>query len=119
MDVTDQAMERHLGSLGLEVRREAEVLRITCPTFRPDLEREVDLIEEVGRLFGYDSMPATLPPLRAAPASSGDRLVEAVRDALVAAGLDEAITSGSLRPSGSRRCASPAATRPTPLAPCW
>lgn len=39
----------------------ADALRVTAPTFRPDLEREVDLIEEVGRLYGFDRIPARLP----------------------------------------------------------
>ena len=37
------------------------------PSHRPDLTREVDLIEELIRLRGYDEVPATLPRIRAAP----------------------------------------------------
>ncbi len=38
-----------------------DVLQVEVPTFRPDLEREIDLIEEVARLYGYGRIPATLP----------------------------------------------------------
>ena len=49
-----------------------------CPSFRADLEREIDLIEEVARVHGLDQIPSTLPPRRVgrggldrAPDSSG------------------------------------------------
>ena len=34
---------------------------MTVPSYRPDIEMEVDLIEEVARLHGYENIPATLP----------------------------------------------------------
>jgi phenylalanyl-tRNA synthetase beta chain len=94
MDVATDAMARYLTALELGVEPRGETLQVSVPTFRADLEREVDLIEEVGRLHGYDTMPATLPPQSAAPSGSGDPLAERVRDALCAAGFDEAITFG-------------------------
>src|SRR5699024_1773784 len=48
-----------LNGLGLElVHEEDDALRYKIPSFRPDLEREVDLIEEVGRLHDYNNIPA-------------------------------------------------------------
>lgn len=92
-------MARVLRALELSVDSvDAAKIRVTAPTFRPDLEREVDLIEEIGRVH-LDAIPATLPRTTAAPQGSGDRLVEAVRDALVAAGLHEAITFGFTSPA--------------------
>ncbi len=41
-----------------EVKKDKESVTYRIPTFRPDLEREVDLIEEVGRLFDYNNIPA-------------------------------------------------------------
>jgi phenylalanyl-tRNA synthetase beta chain len=41
-----------------EVSRDEDTITFEIPTFRPDLEREVDLIEEVGRLFDYNKIPA-------------------------------------------------------------
>jgi len=46
--------------IGVECR-DAETLLVTPPGFRVDLEREIDLIEEVTRLRGYNEIPATLP----------------------------------------------------------
>ena len=66
---------------------------IAPPTFRPDLVREVDLIEEVGRIAGYDLAPETLPRHRTAGGLTGPQKVRrAIRRALVGCGLDEAIT---------------------------
>ncbi len=69
-----------------------DTLAVTVPSARADLTREVDLIEEVLRLTGYDQVPATLPPLRAAPVTTADDRPDRARRALAAAGLAEAIT---------------------------
>lgn len=55
-----------LESIGIDVlgrRREGdeEIVEVEVPTFRPDLEREIDLVEEVARLYGYERIPSTLP----------------------------------------------------------
>ncbi|MDH3999238.1 MAG: phenylalanine--tRNA ligase subunit beta, partial [Desulfuromonadales bacterium] len=63
VDVAD--IKRLLSSIGLKCelvldRRDGAV-DAEIPNFRPDLEREVDLIEEVARLIGYDHIPVTMP----------------------------------------------------------
>ena len=52
-----------LGRLGCKVEdgEDADTLAVTSPTFRPDLPREIDLYEEVLRLYGMDQIEATLP----------------------------------------------------------
>src|SRR6185436_1795915 len=53
---------KHLRSLGLEVTTESNsTCTVRVPTFRVDLKQEVDLIEEVGRLHGVETIPATPP----------------------------------------------------------
>jgi phenylalanyl-tRNA synthetase beta chain len=71
-----------------------ETLTVTVPSHRRDVTRPIDLIEEVGRIWGYDRFPTTLmrdelPPQRANPRLEG---AERVRDLLVSCGLDEVIT---------------------------
>lgn len=71
----------HLATIGFEVTREAEdeaaLLRVRVPGYRPDVTREIDLIEEVARRIGYDAFPEELLPLR--PSSvSHDVLVPVV-----------------------------------------
>ena len=76
-----------------------EVLRFQIPTFRTDLTREVDLIEEVARLVGLDKLPATLPSVSRAPARSGDRVAERARELLATAGLHEILSYSFVAPA--------------------
>lgn len=48
-------------SLGLQVSGDAEVLQVTPPSYRFDIQIEEDLYEELARVVGYDNIPATLP----------------------------------------------------------
>ncbi|MFZ1863414.1 MAG: phenylalanine--tRNA ligase subunit beta [Polyangiales bacterium] len=68
------------------------------PSWRPDLTREVDLIEEVARVRGYDQIPIAMP--RAHVSESGTpgllKLTDDLRDAAVTSGLYEAINYGFL-----------------------
>jgi phenylalanyl-tRNA synthetase beta chain len=73
---------------------EPGVVRVTAPSFRQDVTMLADLCEEVARMYGYDRIPTTmladeLPEQRSNPSLE---LEEQVRDILVGAGLDEAIT---------------------------
>jgi phenylalanyl-tRNA synthetase beta chain len=84
------------------VATEAEqgVLSVTIPSWRPDSEREIDVIEEVARLYGYPSIARTLPPGRRSGAglSVAQRQRRQVRDVLAGAGLSEAWTTTFLAP---------------------
>ncbi len=73
-EVSAKQVRNYLGDLELEVRGEDEdILMVTPPSFRGDLEREIDLIEEVARLDGYEKIPITLPK---GPPSSEERSKE-------------------------------------------
>ena len=103
--VVDEAtISKLLLALGLEVEgREAESLRFRVPTFRPDLTREVDLIEELLRLIGTDAVPASLPARASEVEGLFDarryRTLMAARAALEACGFDEAINLAFVSPS--------------------
>ncbi len=72
---------------------------VTVPTCRPDLEREVDLIEEIGRIAGYGRAPETLPRHTTPGGLTGPQQVRrAVRRALAGCGLDEVITYTFIAP---------------------
>ena len=63
------------------------------PSWRRDLRREIDLIEEVARIHGYDKIPEDVGvPMAASHRSDSDRVVSRVRHVLTAAGFNEALT---------------------------
>jgi phenylalanyl-tRNA synthetase beta chain len=72
----------------------APVWEVTVPSWRVDITREVDLVEEVGRQHGYDRIPTTFPALKTVPPSPDARLERdhIVRQVLRASGFHEAQT---------------------------
>jgi phenylalanyl-tRNA synthetase beta chain len=94
--VPDADAARILAGLGLGVTATPDGWDVVAPTFRVDLLREADLIEEVGRHFGFDRLPATFPPM-VAPAPAPDRRIprdRLIRRIATAAGFSEAVTFG-------------------------
>jgi phenylalanyl-tRNA synthetase beta chain len=89
--IPDSAMEEILVGLGCEVERQSDSWIVVAPTFRPDLAREVDLIEEVIRLHGYDEIPTAITsrvPLRSWQDPLSE-LSQKCADALVSLGFLE------------------------------
>jgi phenylalanyl-tRNA synthetase beta chain len=82
-----------LDRLGFSTGGPGEVLAVTPPSARADVSREVDVIEEILRVVGYEQVPSSLPALRSAAAPATDR-GDMARVALGAAGMSEAITFG-------------------------
>jgi phenylalanyl-tRNA synthetase beta chain len=68
--------------------------QVQVPGWRVDVQRPVDVVEEVGRHYGFEHLPSTFPPVEAPPAPSDWRIARdaRVRRALLAMGLSEAIT---------------------------
>jgi phenylalanyl-tRNA synthetase beta chain len=87
-------VERVLQSLGLErLAHDAHTLVLRPPSWRSDLEREIDLIEEVARIHGYHHIPENRAvPLTSAPRGDRERVESAIREYLTGAGFDEAVT---------------------------
>ncbi|HEY7170543.1 MAG TPA: phenylalanine--tRNA ligase subunit beta [Vicinamibacterales bacterium] len=94
--VPDGDVVRILRGLGLSVIDAREGWAVTVPTFRVDLLREVDLIEEVGRHYGFDKLDAKFPVMTAAAPPPDPRIGRdrEVRRVLTGAGLSEAVTFG-------------------------
>ena len=89
---------------------DADVLAVTAPTFRPDLEREIDLYEEVLRLWGMDRIPSTLPgsPQRVGTRTEAERAMDTVNETLRSAGLNETMTYSFAEPADLERLRLPA-----------
>ncbi len=56
-----EEVKNYLEKLKFNVKEDGEKYIVDIPSYRPDIELEVDLIEEVARLYGYDRIPAKLP----------------------------------------------------------
>lgn len=96
IDIPVDAAVRLLGQLGVNLvgQPTAEAARFVAPSYRRDLTREIDLIEEVARLYGYDKLPQDIAvPLCTSAKSLRERVVERIGETLTAAGYFEAITS--------------------------
>lgn len=91
-----------LERLGCQVSdaADADVLDVVAPTFRPDLEREIDLYEEVLRLWGMDRVPATLPGGRGrfGVRSELEHVMDVVNKTMCASGLNETMTYSFAEP---------------------
>ena len=82
-----------LRSIGLTVADRDGGLDVTVPTFRPDLTREIDLVEEVARLVGFEAAPSTIPPGRSGGLSERQATDRKLATTLVGLGLHEAWTT--------------------------
>jgi phenylalanyl-tRNA synthetase beta chain len=85
---------RILNALGLkDESSRGAALSFRAPSWRSDLEREIDLIEEIARIHGYHHIPEDEPvAVSSAPLGARERVEAAVRQALTGAGFDEAVT---------------------------
>ncbi|MBT0653044.1 phenylalanine--tRNA ligase subunit beta [Geomobilimonas luticola] len=77
-----------------------DVMAVTVPSFRVDLEREIDLVEEVARLYGFENIPVTMPTARVFSdrPPRAQRLEKEVRSLLVAQGFNEVINFSFIAP---------------------
>lgn len=103
IDMKPAEMEQIFKSLGLKVQKRSKGgLKVLPPSYRLDLSREADLIEELARLRGYEKIPSTLPLARSQSGRADLRLSRErnVRSFLIGEGLTELInipfTSNSL-----------------------
>jgi len=66
-EVKAKDLEKWLKRLGCEVKASGDKFSVSAPSYRMDLEIPEDLVEEFGRLNGYDNIPDTLPVMGSAP----------------------------------------------------
>ena len=103
VEIISEEVQDYLKRLCLEVLgTENGRIIVKAPTFRPDIEREEDLIEEVGRLYGYDRIPAKLPTgetLQGRDSAEG-AFASRIAKVLLCSGLQEVVTGSMTGPSG-------------------
>ena len=107
--IPDADVRRILEGLGFELRPSSGGWDVTVPARRVDVTREVDLIEEIARHYGFDRLPVTFPALQAAPPPPDPRIMRArhLRSLLGGAGFSEALTFGFIAESAATAFASP------------
>jgi phenylalanyl-tRNA synthetase beta chain len=105
-EVPGREVEAILGGLGFEPERletpSPHEFRWRCkrPSWRLDVAREIDLIEEVARHYGYDRFPSRLPPSRQAAARLPHAAaLERIRERLVGLGYQEFIAISLVDPA--------------------
>ena len=101
-----EKMKGILKSLEMEVEDLGENdLTVKPPSFRVDLQREVDLIEEVARLYGFDKIPVTYPSIRPSDEieSSELQLRDGIRPIMTGLGFSEIITYSFISPDSIDR----------------
>ncbi len=105
-DLSAKQMADCFRRLGMTVEL-ADTIHIVVPSYRSDLEQEIDLIEEVARIHGYDSIAETLPRTEtmAGRRLPPQRTTDLVRETLVASGLSEAWTFSLVAPDAIDRLA--------------
>jgi phenylalanyl-tRNA synthetase beta chain len=99
-DISVEEASSILEHLGLQVTVTGDTLDVVVPSFRPDLVREIDLIEEVVRVWGMDRVESTMPagPGRIGGLTRAQRWRERLGEALRAAGLSETMTYAFAQP---------------------
>lgn len=98
IDVEASVARKILTALGcVEQAADEQNVIFVPPTWRRDLTREIDLVEEVARINGYEKIPEDVP-VKMVPStrSAADRVADKVRHVLTAAGFDEALTPSTV-----------------------
>ncbi len=92
--IADAEVEDILGRLGMDLVAMSNGWHVVPPSFRFDIRIEVDLIEELGRIWGYERLPVHVPALdfAPAPAPEGVIVLERAKALLVDRGYQEVIT---------------------------
>jgi len=98
--IDDEKVSEILTRLGFTISFEDDVWQVTVPAYRFDIKIEVDLIEEVARIFGYNNIPNVSPKatLSMCPNKEAQLNVSALRNTLVNRGYQEAITYSFVDP---------------------
>lgn len=82
-----------LSRLGMEIAEPSETMQVKIPSFRPDLSREVDLIEEIARIDGFDKVGTVFPVAGVRPVkiSARQKIIKKVREVFCYAGFSETV----------------------------
>jgi phenylalanyl-tRNA synthetase beta chain len=95
VDIAPAKIKKILASLGLKAKGSSkDGIKLEMPHFRYDLKSEIDIIEEVARIYGYDNVPSTIPQIVEDSARIPVEMIvdKKIRECLTGFGMDEIIT---------------------------
>ena len=95
IEISCQVIEKILESLNFKVSEKENLFEVEVPSFRQDIKQEVDLVEEIVRLYGYEKIPTETPKAKIVPFSENrkEKIASLIRETLISFGLSEVITS--------------------------
>lgn len=100
IDLREEEMINYLNGLGLKSVLEDGIIKVRIPTYRLDLEREVDLIEEIGRLYGFHNIESKplVGELTRGEKPYSRRIEDRTKNILQGLGLNEVMTYSFISP---------------------
>ncbi|MBT3288205.1 MAG: phenylalanine--tRNA ligase subunit beta [Victivallales bacterium] len=107
VDIPRETVRQQMLNLGLTVSEMTEeTINVSIPSFRHDLEREADIVEEVARLFGLENIPAAMPVALSGGPREADGFypLEESRAQLRGLGLQETMTYSFINPEAATKC---------------
>jgi phenylalanyl-tRNA synthetase beta chain len=107
VDIPRETVREQMLNLGLTVAEMTdETITVAIPSYRHDLEREADIIEEVARLYGLDNIPAAAPVALSGGPRKADAFyaLEESRAQLRGLGLQETMTYSFVNPEAATKC---------------
>jgi len=101
VDLSGEEMEAILKSLEMEVTRQGNIIKVTPPSIRQDLQEEIDFVEEIARIYGYDRLPMSLPKGNSEAGQSREwALKDLAREIMTGLGANELQTYSFVSPRG-------------------
>jgi phenylalanyl-tRNA synthetase beta chain len=107
VDIPPETVRTQMLNLGLQVAEMTdETITVSVPSFRHDLEREADIVEEVARLYGLENIPAAAPGAMSGGPREADGFyaLEESRAQLRGLGLQETMTYSFVNPQAATKC---------------
>ncbi len=100
VDVGQSFVEETLMRLGCKTERAGDSLSVVPPSFRDDIQRDIDIVEEIARLYGYDNIPSSFPVMQmsAAPVHKQQELIKDIKNSMVKSGFSEVINFSFINP---------------------
>lgn len=100
IEIPKQKILSILNGLGCKVKSKGESITVKPPSYRRDLVKKIDLVEEIARIFGYAKIPSIMPvsQIRHPTVQKKDQLIKRLYTILTGMGLNEIITYSFINP---------------------